>query len=307
MIDATQTKLFEQLAQKIDRHSKLLRIEPLMGGVSAQVTALEIERSDGETQKLVVHQHGEADLRQNPQIAADEFNLLQQLQAAGLAVPTPYYVDQSGEIFATPYIVVEYIEGNTEFAPSDLADYLLQTATYLSKIHHVDGSIVDLSFLPQQTKVYADKFRQRPAKLDDSLDEGRIRDMLEAGWPLAQRNPAVLLHGDFWPGNILWRDGRLVAVIDWEDAMLGDPLADLANTRLEILWAFGSNAMHDFTQQYRSMNRIDFANLPYWDLYAALKPAFKIGEWAADAIQEKRMRDRHKWFVTQAFEALSVW
>jgi aminoglycoside phosphotransferase (APT) family kinase protein len=35
-----------------------------------------------------------------------------------------------------------------------------------------------------------------------------------------------LLHGDYWPDNTLWRDGRLVCVIDWEDAALGDPLAD---------------------------------------------------------------------------------
>jgi aminoglycoside phosphotransferase (APT) family kinase protein len=34
---------------------------------------------------------------------------------------------------------------------------------------------------------------------------------------------------------VLWRDGRIVAVIDWEDAQVGDPLADLANTRLELL------------------------------------------------------------------------
>jgi aminoglycoside phosphotransferase (APT) family kinase protein len=39
----------------------------------------------------------------------------------------------------------------------------------------------------------------------------------------------VLLHGDFWPGNALWRDGALVAILDWEDAAIGDPLADVAN------------------------------------------------------------------------------
>ena len=44
--------------------------------------------------------------------------------------------------------------------------------------------------------------------------------------------------------------GRLVGVIDWEDAALGDPLADLANSRLEILWAFGDEAMERFTREY---------------------------------------------------------
>jgi aminoglycoside phosphotransferase (APT) family kinase protein len=112
--------------------------------------------------------------------------------------------------------------------------------------------------------------------------------------------------GDFWPGNLLWKDGQLVAVIDWEDAKLGDPLADVANSRLEILWAFGIDAMQSFTHQYQSMTTIDFTNLPYWDLCAALRPASKIAEWAAGDITEKTMREGHRWFITQAFEKLSV-
>src|SRR5258706_15394990 len=100
---------YEQLVQKIDPHSKLLRAWELKGGVSAQVTALEIERADRQTQKMIVRQHGAVDLQQNPQIAADEFKLLQITRSAGLATPMPYYVDQSGDIFPTPYIVIEYI------------------------------------------------------------------------------------------------------------------------------------------------------------------------------------------------------
>ena len=86
---------------------------------------------------------------------------------------------------------------------------------------------------------------------------------------------------------------------------MGDPLADVANSRLEILWAFGSDAMERFTQLYKSMSSIDFTNLSYWDLCAALRPASKIAEWGLDAITEKIMRERHRGFVTQAFEKLS--
>ena len=45
-----------------------------------------------------------------------------------------------------------------------------------------------------------------------------IRDALEAVWPLGSRNADKLMHGDYWPGNTLWKDGRLVGIIDWEDA-----------------------------------------------------------------------------------------
>jgi aminoglycoside phosphotransferase (APT) family kinase protein len=208
---------------------------------------------------------------------------------------------------------MEYREGQPEYAPANIADYVFQMATQLAKIHHVDGARQDLSFLPKLAERLADQFKARPARLDHSLDEGRIREALESVWPLPPLNKAVLLHGDFWPGNLLWKEGRLVAVIDWEDAEVGDPLADLAISRLDILWILGIDAMNDFTRHYHSMTTLDFTNLPYWDLCAALRPASRIAEWASEwselgrnDITETTMRAGHRWFITQAFEKLSI-
>jgi aminoglycoside phosphotransferase (APT) family kinase protein len=297
---------FEQVVRKFAPQSKLLRTWELKGGVSAQMMALEIERPDGHTKKMVVRQHGKLDLKHNPHIAADEFKLLQLLCSVGLATPVPYYLDQSGEIFSTPYIIIEYIEGKPEFAPSNVTDFIFQLTTRLSRIHKVDCSKLDVSYLPRQEKIIANRLRERPANVGDSKDERRIRDTLESVWPIHQRNPSVLLHGDFWPGNILWRDGQLLAVIDWEDAALGDPLADVANSRREILWAFGIDAMQHFTQQYKSMTTIDFTNLPYWDLCASLRSASQIAAWDLDDTTKKSMRDGHRLFIMQAFEKLSM-
>ncbi len=61
---------FQQLVRKIDTRSSLLRTWMLEGGVSARVTALEIERPDGLTEKMIVRQHGEADLKQNPRYSS---------------------------------------------------------------------------------------------------------------------------------------------------------------------------------------------------------------------------------------------
>ncbi|HEX6386312.1 MAG TPA: phosphotransferase, partial [Anaerolineae bacterium] len=121
------------------------------------------------------------------------------------------------------------------------------------------------------------------------------------------------LHGDFWPGNTLWQDGRLVAVIDWEDAKLGDPLVDLAISRLDIVWIFGIKAMNSFTDYYQSMMAIDYSNLPYWDLCAALRLVRLAGSnlavWAAyfspfgrHDITEQTMMESYRFFVGQALE-----
>lgn len=302
--EAQEDNKFARVVRRIDPRSKLLRAWPLTGGVSAQMTALEIERADGRAQKMIVRLHGEIDRKNNPQIAADEFRLLQLLRAAGLPVPEPYYLDTSGEIFSIPYIVIEYIEGKTEFAPADISDYIRQFTNYLSRIHQVDCAEMDVSFLPPAERRYDRLLSKRPPVLEESLDEGQVRDVLEAAWPLPRSNALALLHGDYWPGNILWRDGQLVAVVDWEDAVVGDPLADLANSRIELLWAVGSDAMQQFTRQYQSLNAIDFTNLPYWDLCAALRKTTQISQWGLDAALEKTMRAGLRLFIDQAFERL---
>lgn len=171
MAESKEEKKFEQVVQKTEPQSKLLRTWELKGGISAQVTALEIERPDGQTKKMIVRQHGDVDLKHNPHVAADEFKLLHIMHSVGLATPKPYHLDQSGEIFCTPYIVIEYIEGKPEFAPSHLTDFIHQLATHLSRIHYVDCSNLDLSFLPEQEKIYAEKLR---ARLSKTLDKTRL-------------------------------------------------------------------------------------------------------------------------------------
>lgn len=117
-------------------------------------------------------------------------------------------------------------------------------------------------------------------------------------------NPPALLHGDLWPGNVLWRDGRPAAVIDWEDAARGDPLADLANSRLELLWARGANAMRAFTIAYRSAMDLDYRPLPRWDLHVARRAASAIGGWGLAPARLRRMRAQAGWFRRQAALAL---
>jgi aminoglycoside phosphotransferase (APT) family kinase protein len=315
MTVAIEDQKLEQLVQKIAPQSKLLRTWHLKGGISAEMTAFEIERPDGQTSRMIVRRPGDKTLKRNPHAARDEFKLLQMTRSLGLPTQTPYYLDQSGQIFSTPYIVIEYIEGRPEFASPHGTDFISQLATHLARIHSVDCSNLDISFLPEQAKASAGNFGERPTKIDPSLDEGRIRATLEAIWPLPRRNTSVLLHGDFWPGNILWRDNQLVAVIDWEDATLGDPLTDFAISRLDILWIFGIDAMNAFTHHYTSMMAIDYTNLPYWDLYAALRlirlAGSNLTEWAAfflpfgrHDITEQTIREHFRFFITQAFGKL---
>ncbi|WP_341479977.1 phosphotransferase family protein [Paenibacillus dendrobii] len=298
---------WEQIACLTEPGARLLRSVELKGGVSAQVTMLEIEQADGSMKKLVVRQHGAADRTRNQNIARDEYKLLQGLTEAGLPVPQAYAYGDSGGGSAVPYIVTDFVEGQVELAPRDVHDAMHQLANVLTDIHQADWKRRSLVFLPEQTDWCSAKLENRPAEPDESLCESRIREVLESAWPLRQANRDVLLHGDFWPGNVLWSQGRIAAVIDWEDAALGDPLFDLANARLEILWAYGKEAMEEFTQHYISRNpQTDFSGLSHWDLFAALKPASGLSDWGLEPETEQNMRQRHRWFTDQAFARIEA-
>jgi Ser/Thr protein kinase RdoA (MazF antagonist) len=135
------------------------------------------------------------------------------------------------------------------------------------------------------------------------------RAMLGTGAMQRGVNRCVLLHGDYWPGNVIWHDGRLVAVIDWEDARLGDPLADLATARVELLCRYGDEAMERFTHQYLAARhdtigplRLD--SLALWELYVSAAALATMGDWGLEPAEEAQRRRRTGRFLDRAARQL---
>ncbi|THF85025.1 phosphotransferase family protein [Deinococcus sp. KSM4-11] len=258
--------------------------ESLTGGVSAQVTALTLRQMDGAVRRVVVREYGARNLSANPDVAAQEFALLRFLHRAGLPVPEPLW-QESGVLVQTLMDGQSGAEGGAD--PESLAHFL-------ARLHALEPQGLPLRVLPGSPA---------PQGLpDESLSESRIRAALAAHPPPLGR--LSVLHGDLWPGNTLWSGGALSAVLDWEDAGLGDPLADVGNTRLELLFFHGQSAMQDFTRAYAGAGGTDLSPLPIWDLRAALRPCGRMQTWGLEAGQERTMRERHHWFVGQALAAI---
>lgn len=103
----------------------------------------------------------------------------------------------------------------------------------------------------------------------------------------------------------LWLDGRLAAILDWENAAFGDPLADLGNARMEMAMLFGAVAQEELTSRYRAlMPDLDLSALPHWDLYAALRPAGTVTDWGLSRSELARVRAGHAEFVQSALGRL---
>lgn len=280
-----------------------MRMWTLDGGISATMTAFEVQVADGTTKKFIARQPGPWRLRDNPNAVELEYQVLETVHGLGLPVQRPFYLEPLSGDNPTPFFVIEFVDGQPDVSPADTDLFLRRYVEGLARVHRLDWHVENLEHLPRQSRAYW----EAPTNMNEVLREPEIRRALAHYPPFPKSNPHVLRHGDYWPGNILWRDGEVAAIIDWEEANIGEPLMDLAICRLDILWILGPDAMHTMTELYQSLMNLDLKDLPFWDLCASLRPITNLQDWAdsyphlgrPDITLETMSRD-HQWFVDQA-------
>jgi prepilin-type processing-associated H-X9-DG protein len=279
---------------------------PIAGAVFSKVSGIEAAGTDGLRCTLVLRQYGAAILGAVPDIADTEYRLLKLLSAAGLPVPRPCLADESGSIVPGSCLLMENIDGERVHKPDDLSSFARQLAAALAVVHNSGIARADVPFLPDIGAYVADELGAGPHKLDGVVPETAIRRALQANWQLPQVSQPVVLHGDYWPGNVLWCDGRVVGIIDWEEAAFGDPMADLANIRLELFWHFGSATMDLLTDTYLALRPgVGTATLPMWDLRTALRACeFPLETLPLPAEEIASMRAAHRDFAVSAMSQL---
>ncbi|MFB6717314.1 MULTISPECIES: aminoglycoside phosphotransferase family protein [unclassified Streptomyces] len=153
-----------------------------------------------------------------------------------LPVPVPQRLGEPSERFPRPWIVTTWVPGEpADRAPAtraaDAADTL---AAFLNALHRPapdgvptgrgrGGPLIDC----------AEPFAQQ---LASATELGLIPDpdAVRAIWEDAATaptwaGPALWLHGDLHPANILTTDGTFCGVIDFGDLCAGDPASDLAS------------------------------------------------------------------------------
>ncbi|MFJ5263151.1 aminoglycoside phosphotransferase family protein [Streptomyces sp. NPDC088387] len=145
-------------------------------------------------------------------------------------VPRPVGRGGPGAGFGWPWGVYGWLEGRNPMAgavedPAALAAGLADFVTALRRVDAVDG--------PPSSRGGPLSGRDGPtraalARLSDRMDTTELTRMWEEALRVPGRTgPPVWAHGDLSPGNVLVRDGRLGAVLDFGVAGVGDPAVDL--------------------------------------------------------------------------------
>ena len=93
--------------------------------------------------------------------------------------------------------------------------------------------------------------RTFPASMQDHTDGTRVWQAVHDLKPyLVPVNP-VLVHLDYWRGNLLWEDGQISAVVDWEEAAFGDPAVDVGYCRMELAIMGITEEAEEFVRVYQ--------------------------------------------------------
>ncbi|MET4430275.1 phosphotransferase family protein [Mycolicibacterium sp. 624] len=206
--------------------------------------------------------------------------------AEGAPVPTVLVASNSDAALGNPFLVCDFIGGETivrriQRAIDDASrdSLLTQCADALAAIHRADPNGIGLTA--------ADPLQEWHAQLDEMGDTTATFEWAFR-WLAANRPPAspkVLVHGDFRMGNLIIdtdaRPARLAAVLDWELTHSGEVYEDLAWFCIRA-WRFGAprslgagglGSIENLLRAYEaaSGSTLDRAAMHWWMVLSTLR------------------------------------
>ena len=169
-----------------------------------------------------------------------EFRVISALHVQGFPVPAPLLYCADAEVIGTPFYVVRHVEGRVIWEPhmpdatrADRAAVYDAMNAALARLHGFDPAAIGLSdfgrgesYVGRQVERWSRQYRASQTERIDEME--RLIGWLPAHLP--RPAPVRLVHGDYRLDNIILAPAHpvILAVLDWELATLGDPLADLA-------------------------------------------------------------------------------
>lgn len=188
--------------------------------------------------------------------------------------PRPIAFCDDLSVIGAPFYLMERVDGvvlrrdTAGLSPEVMSRLSASLVDTLVEYHAIDYERAGLSslgkpegFLERQVAGWTDRYRK--AKTDEIPDVDVIAAWIAAHIPPPQ--PATLLHNDFKYDNVLIdrQLERVVCVLDWEMATLGDPLVDVGTAL--ALWQEASDppgldaARFGPTQLPGNLTRVGFA------------------------------------------------
>ncbi len=218
-----------------DPGARISEVSPLPGHAGFGYSfILERTTAGGPSGKLVLRVAPEGVRIAGPADVVRQARIMKSLADTDVPVPPILWHGDEAEFFGRPYFVDGFVDG---FKLADVALPAAEARSYarvgvetLAALHRVPweprrdawGSVTELSEEMKRLDHLLDRDTLDPKVVARAPE---LREKLRSSLP---RNPRIgIVHGDFQFSNVLFKDQKVSAVIDWEISMIGPTLLDL--------------------------------------------------------------------------------
>lgn len=286
MIEGIDTEaMTEWLAERVEVEQPLTYERVGLGQSNLTYLATDVRG-----RRLVLRRPPMGEILASAHDVAREHRILSALQDTRVPLPVVHGLCEAPAVADRPVIVVSFVDGLVLDDRAD-AERLsaaarhavgLSLAETLARIHAVDLEEVGLDDLASRKPYAARQLRRWSGQWELS----RTRDLADLDRltaRLREREPApgeiTLVHGDSHLRNVIVDpdDAQVRAILDWELATLGDPLADLGTLlaywpqagdpptmRFDASTVPGFATRTELVEHYAEVSGRDVSDVPFW-------------------------------------------
>jgi aminoglycoside phosphotransferase (APT) family kinase protein len=257
-------RMLDWAAAAIGRGARISKVRALHRGQGPW--QLRIEHCGGTTDAVL---RAPTPPQINAAMVATAAAALEVAERHGLPAPRLIDGDLTGAVTGVPTTLETLVRGTTDWPPPPSSDRLCAAGAALARVHAV--AMEPREHLP---------FRPRPIAVDDFAADRRNARMPTT--PLLEKadelitthglppGRTVFVHGDVWPGNVIWSGDEIAALIDWKTAGVGAPGVDLGELRKQVAITFGPEAPGHVLDGWERATGTKAGHAAYWDAVAAL-------------------------------------
>lgn len=257
------------------------RVERLEGGQHAETWRVETENPAA---SVVVREFPVGD-----PAPVREQRVLRALDGLGGLAPVLLGGDPGGRWSKHPTSLTSWLEGRPDITPADPSRWARELGRGLAAVHAVPG----------------ERLGELPSVFDDrggsqELLAGPLAAEVRSRWAQITASPEVLIHGDHWSGNVVWRDGKLTGIVDWSAASRGPRGFDLGWCRLDLALLSDERIADEFLAAYEAEAGQDVGEMHLWDCWAAARSEDTVASWVPNYaplgradLDEGELRRRH--------------
>ncbi|MEK6733778.1 MAG: aminoglycoside phosphotransferase family protein [Pseudomonadota bacterium] len=226
---------------------------------------------------------------------AKEQDLLPKLAPhLSIDIPVPIKMGAPSADYPYPFSIYKWLEGksinliNKEIIDLDsLAYNLAKFLKELQAIKEVEGPAPGQHnwWRGSNISVYDKDAREQIAKLVGIIDTNKAMDLWIHALNTKWNKPPVWIHGDFAIGNMLMKDGKLSAVIDFGGMGMGDPACDLV-----ITWVYLEGNSREIFMREMNLDENTWLRAKAWALWKATFVLCELEDKNSnEAIEQRRI------------------